>query len=297
MNCTPVFAGLADCQSLLKKVNGVMPTVKGTVYTRTTFITESVIKLGIASVTTANRNATVFPFLNYERTSDDPTIQTSNLGVKDKDLDPPPSMQGWLDASFCDYKTLQSLEGLVMDIVLFTTDGKQIGSLKADGNIKGFKAKISLRKDLPPSDNAQGSYPVDIFFRNAGEFENMLLFEPDYSFQDVLDFVAAGLTMFITTAIVQATGVVVVQVNERCTDTGKAGLTAPDFEILSSNAEGVVAVQSIVDDGLGQYTVTIKEDGGATFIPVGEFYTMQASDDDSSFITFLSNVIKETVLA
>ena len=297
MNCTPYFAGLADCQSLLKKVKGVMVTEKGTTYTFATFVTESVLHLGIADATTANRNASVFPFLNYERTTDDPSIQTSNLGIKDKDLDPPPSMQGWLDASFCDYKTLHSLEGLALDIVLFTTDGKQIGTVKSDGSVKGFRAKISTRKDLPPSDNAQASYPVDILFRNASEFENAVVFEPDYSFDDVLDFVPAGLNVRITTAYSVSTGKVTVKVTERCTDTGKTGLAAADFEVLASDGDAPVSVTVATDNGLGEYELTINEDVGGTpsALDSGDFYKLQVSDDDSTYVTFLSNVIKEVV--
>lgn len=295
MNCTPVYAGLADCGRLLKKVNGVMITDKGTEYTDTTFVTESVIKLGIASLTTALRNATVLPFINYERTTDDPSIQTSNLGIKDKDLDPAPSMQGWLDMSLCDYKTIHELEGIWFDVVLFTTDGLQFGTKKSDGAVKGFRCKIATRKDLPPSDNSQSSFPVDFYFRNADEFKNIMVFDPDYNFADVLDFVPVGLGLSITTAY--AAGDVVLQVNERCTNTGKTGLVLADFEILQSNGAPIVAVTVLVEDGLGQYTLTIKADSAGTpaNIASGKFYTMQASADDATFATYLSNVIKETV--
>ena len=294
---TPFYSGLADCKALWSKVVGIGIMDKGTTFTRATFVAPGTWHTAIASATEANRTTMILPVLNYENTSDDPSIQTSNLGVKRKDLDPPPSMQVWLDISPCDYKTLFAHEGIAFEVVLFLQGKKQLGTLTSAGAVKGFRATISLRRNAPPSDNAMSSYPVDIFFDLVDEFEDFYVDDADYGFKTLLDYVPAGLSMYIKTAIVQATGTVVVQVNTRCTNTGKTGLVAADFEIWDSNAEGVVAVQSATDNGGGQYTVVIKEDGGATFIPVGEWYEMYCGDDDATYQTYQSNVVKETVLA
>jgi len=297
MKCaTPYFSGLADCQKLMQKVVGIGLTLKGTTFTKATFITEATWNVGIASKTTASRNATVFPFTNYERTTDDATINTTNLGYKDKDSDPAPSMTGWLDISYCDYKTLFSLEGTAFDAVLFLQDGTQFGSLKSDGTIKGFRCKINVRKDLPPSDNSQSSYPVLINFRSADEFENGYIDQPDYSFDDIKDMVPVGLALSITTPLVAATGVVVVQVNKRCTDTGYAGLLIADWEVLATNGEPPVGVTVMVDDTQGQYTLTINEDvgGSPSALEAGEWATIQCSDEDATptYLTYLSNALK-----
>ena len=294
---TPFYSGLADCKALWKKVVGIGIMDKGVTFTRATFVAPGTWRTAIASATEATRTTMILPFLNFENTTDDPSVQTSNLGVKRKDLDPPPSMQGWLDLSPCDYKTLFGLEGIAFEVVLFLQGKQQVGSLKSDGNIKGFRATISLRRNLPPSDNALGSFPVDIFFDLVEEFENFYVDDVDYGFNTLLDYVPVGLSLAITTPIVQATGVVIVLVKNRCTNTGKTGLIAADFEILSSNAEGVVAVQSASDDGLGVYTLVVKEDGGATFIPVGEYYEIFTGDDDATYQTYLSNSVKEYLLA
>ena len=233
---TPFYSGLADCKALWKRVVGVAIMDKGTTFTRATFIAPGTWHTAIASATLATRTTTVLPFLNYENTSDEPGIQTSNLGIKRKDLDPAPSMQGWLDISPCDYKTLFRLEGISFEIVLFLQGGLQFGTISSLGVIKGLRGTVSLRRGLPPSDNAMTSYPVDIFFDLVQEFEDFYVDQPDYSFNTLLDYVPAGLNLSVTTAIIQATGVIVVQVNTRCTSTGKTGLAAADFEIVASNA-------------------------------------------------------------
>ena len=291
------YAGLADCKALWKKVDGIAIMDKGVTFTKTTFIAPGTWHTAIASATFATRTTMILPFLNYENTTDDASIQTGNLGAKRKDLDPPPSMQGWLNLSPCDYKTLFGLEGISFEVVLILKGGLLFGTEKNDGNIKGCRATISLRRNIPPSDNAMSSYPVDIFFDFVDEFEDFHIAQPDFRFNTLVDFIPNGYTLSVVTAIIQATGVIVIQVDLRCTGTGVTGLTAPDFEIAASNAEGVVAVQSIVEDGGGQYTLTIKEDGGATFIPVGEWFELFAGDDDATYQTFVSNLIKETVLA
>jgi len=294
---TPYFAGLADCKALWKRVVGFAITEKGTTFTRTTFTTEGTWHTAISAIALASRTTVVLPLLNYENTTDDASIQTGNLGAKRKDLDPPPSMQAWLDLSPCDYKTLFSLEGTSFDVVLFLQGGIQMGSLKSDGNIKGFRATISLRRNLPPSDNAMSSFPVDIFFDLVDEFEDFYLDTPDYTFNTLLDFVPAGLDVYVSTAIVQASGVIIIQVNKRGTKTGLTGLAAADFEVLESNAEGVVAFTGATDNGLGEYSCIVKEDGGSTFIPVGEWFSFQVSEKDATptYLTYESPAVKVTV--
>ena len=297
MKCSdPYFAGLADCQKLMQKVIGIALTEKGTTFTKATFIAEATWNANIASVTTATRNTTVLPFTNYERTTSDATVNETNLGFKDKDTDPAPSMVGWLDISYCDYKTLFSLEGTAFDVVLFLQDNTQFASQKSDLTIKGFRAKINVRKDLPPSDNSQSSYPVEINFRSAREFENGYIDIPDHTFDDVLDMVPVGLSLSVTTALNATTGVAVVQVNKRCTDTGQAGLVLADWEVLASNGTPTVGVTVMVDDTQGQYTLTINEGVGGTpgALEAGEWAIIQCSDEDAgpTYLTYLSNVLK-----
>ena len=297
MKCTtPYFAGLADCQKLMQKVVGIGLTKKGTTWTSATFVTPASWNVAIASVTTASRTATVLPFTNYERTTDDATVNTTNLGYKDKDSDPAPSMNGWLDISYCDYKTMFDLEGTAFDAVLFLQDGTQFATQQSDGAIKGFRCKISVRKDLPPSDNSQSSYPVSINFRSAQEFENGYIDMPDYSFDDIKDMVPVGLSLSITPARVAATGVVVVQVNKRCTDTGYAGLVLADWEVLASNGTPTVGVTVMVDDTQGQYTLTINESVGGSpgALEAGEYAVIQCSDEDAgpTYLTYLSQALK-----
>ena len=301
-NCNVgVFSGLADVICQLGKINGIMVTEKGTAFTDATFIAPSTHHVGIASITTASRTSMVYPMKRgYENTTDDITIQTSNLGYKEKDGEPIPSMVGMLDVGAVDYQTLQDLETSLWDIVLFTDKKKQVGCKNSSGSTKGFRARIAFKYGLPPSDNVQTSYPVYIFFDDADEFKNVVYASPSYSFQDLRDYVPVGLDMSITTAYATGTSTVIVKVVKRGTGVGLAGLVAADFEVLESNGTSVVGVVSIVDNGQGSYDVIIQEDtaGSANALESGEYYILQASDEDATptYLTYLSNAIKETVV-
>ena len=296
MSCeTGYFAGLSDVICKLGKINGFMLTDKGTTFTDTQFVTESVHHLGIASATTASRDSMVFPVLNYENTTDDVTIQTSNLGYKDTDGKPIPSALFHIDVGACDYQTLKGLEGKLFDVILFTDEGKQIGARTSTlSTVKGFRAKIAFKYGLPPSDNGQLQFAVYMFFRSQSEFENVTYASPSYSFTDLVDFVPVGLTVRVTTAYVTGTKTTVVMVTKRSTGLGHIGLAAADFEILESTGEATVSVVSFTDNGLGSYDLVIQN-GSSAALASGEWYKLQASDDDATYNTYQSNVMKETV--
>ena len=299
MECgTGYFAGLADMLCKIGKVDGIMLTNKGTTFTDLTFLTESTHHVNIASATTASRVAMVYPVINFDRTTDEVTIQTSNLGYKDKDGNPVPSALAYLDISAKDYETLQGLEGKLFDVILFTDELKQVGYRKGLNTNLGLRAKVAFVYDLPNNENGQLQYPMYLFFRSPAQFKSTALGRPDYLFTDLVDFVPTGYDVRVTTAYTSGTGQATVKVTNRTTGLGIIGLAAADFEVLESNGEAPVSVTIATDQGLGSYLLTVHEDvgGSPTALDTGEYFKLQVSDDDATYVTALSNVIKETVL-
>jgi hypothetical protein len=297
MGCeTPYFSGLGNCQKLLSKVVGIGITLKGTTFTDATFISASGWKAAIASSTPATRTAIVLPLKVYEKTTDAPGIETSNLGIKDITSTPPPSMVGYIDASACDYATLHGLTGTKFDVVLFLADGTMVGTRTVAGAIKGFRAILGTRGDLPQADNAQQSYPVYVFFRTAQEFMNQVFSVPSLSLDDVLDYVPVGLTLVADSTFAASTGVVTLHVYKRGTTEGKTGLVLADITVLESNATAPTQTTIVTEVGQGVYTVTINESIGATPGPLeaGEWVKLQVALIASTFITYQSNVLKIT---
>ena len=290
------FAGLADILCKLGKVKGIQLTNKGTTFTVATFVTEATHHLNIASKTLASRKSMVYPLLSFEKTTDDITIQTSALGVKDKDGDPIPSALAYLDISAADYQTLKGLENQWWDIILYTDQGRQFGT-QTGVNYKGLRAKIAFKYDLPPQDNAQTSYAMYIFFREADQFKNLAYAAPDYNFNDLLDFVPVGMKLEITTAYLIETSTVVVKVTKRGTDDAITGLDAADFYVNASDGTPVVSVVSITDNGGGSYSLLLQQNTAVTAaaLTAGSYYILQAAQDDATYATYLSNVVREVV--
>lgn len=297
MGCeTPYFAGLGDCHALLSKVIGSGITLKGTTFTDATFIADATWKANIASSTPANRNTLVLQHLDYERTTDAATIETSNLGRKTQGVSAPPSMAASLDMGAYDYQTLFGLMGSKFDIVLFLADGKRMGTRKANGTIKGFRAEIAVRGDLPPADSSQKSFPVNFFFSDAKEFENIVIMSASSSFEETKDYVPVGLTLVADSTLSASTGVVTLHAYKRGTTEGKTGLVLADITVLESNATAPTATTIVTEVGQGVYTVTINESIGATpgALEAGEWVKVQVALIASTFITYQSNVLKIT---
>lgn len=297
MGCeTPYFSGLGTCQALLPKVVAVGITLKGTTFTDATFVTESTWKAGISTSTAANRNTIIVPLRVYEKTSDEPEITTSNLGIKDKTNEPAPSMVGYAYAGIMDYVYMHVLAGNKFDVVLFLQDGSQVACRKSDNAIKGFRAMIETRADLPMADNAQNSYPLYFFFQSADEFKNLVIKHPDYSYNDLLDYVPVGADVYQGSTLSASTGVVTLNVYARGTTKPVLGLVTADFTVLESNGTATVAVSTVTEVGQGVYTVTIQEDTGGTAnaLEAGEWAVVQVNKIASTFITYASQPIKIT---
>ena len=109
------YQGLSpDCQLFLRKVKSVLMTNVGVTSTAAEFIDLDANKLIVAAA--AGATGIVIDFSRgYERTTDDPEITTSNLGLKEKTFDPLPSLTGMAKLSACDYKTLFAADGQTFD--------------------------------------------------------------------------------------------------------------------------------------------------------------------------------------
>jgi hypothetical protein len=293
MSCNNAyFNSWSACQSLLKRMNGGFLQIKGGTWTDTTAVDLATWHTAISSVTTANRLLLPLPILSFENTTDAPEILTAPFGKKSKGNNPIPSGIVYLDASLCDYKYLHDLENIKYEFIPTFEDGTMWMSRKAAGTLKGFRCDVATVAGLPPSD-ANQSYPLHIFFDNYSEFKNVVVIsDQQFSFNDLMDYMPVALDMRITTAM--NAGVVNVLVTVRGTDEGKTGLAAADFEVMKSNATPTVVVTAVTDSGLGNYAVTIKKDNDGTpaNMAAGDYAYLQASDDDSTYVTYLSNSIK-----
>ncbi len=287
------FNGWGVCSSMMELMNGSLLQDKGKTWTDTTAISEDAWHTAIADDDKAIRSVLPIPIMSFENTTDDVTIDTSPLGKSSISAKPIPKGIIYLDASICDYKHIHALGGVSYEFFPTFQDGSMWGTRKSDGTIKGFRVKLGTKAGLPPDDKNQ-SFPIYLFFDSYTEFEDVVVINPDFNFSDLLDYTPAGLDVLITTAY--AAGDVVIKVTERGTGAGHTGLAAADFEVMASNGAPLVSVTAAVDDGLGQYTLTIQEDSAGTpaDLSSGEYAVVQAHDDDATYLTYLSHAFKVT---
>lgn len=292
MSCeNAYFSGWGACAALMDKMNGGSLQDKGVTWTDTTAVDSATWHGKIAGLTDAARTVLMTPINAFENTTEDVEMTTTQLGKTSITGKPIPKGIIYLDASLCDYKQLHALEDSYFEYVPFFQNGSYWMTRKTDGTLKGFRCKMYTKAGLPPEDKTQ-SYPVYLMFDNYAEFEDVVVISPDFGFNDLVDYSPVGLDIRVTTAYTG--GDVVVKVTTRCTGNGKTGLLAADFAVLNSSAEPTVVVTAAVDDGLGQYTLTIQKDNDGTpaNLAAGEYAVIQAADDDATYVTYLSHSLK-----
>ena len=292
MSCQDAyFTGWSQCKGLMEKMEGAVINEKGTSFTEATTALLATWQANIAAATEAGRVSNPFPIMSFENTTDDISIATTSLGKSYKDGNPIPKGVLYLDASVCDYNTLHSLEGITFQMTPFFQGGTHWQTKKSDGTLEGFTVRLATKAGLPPEDKQQ-SYPVYLFFDNYSEFEKIVVVDPGFGFNEVYDLAPIGMTLSEVTAYTG--GDVVVKVVTRCQGTPKTGLSADDFLVLDSNATPTVAITNATDDGLGQYTLTIKKDNAGTpaNLAASDWVVLQAQEVGTTYVDYLSQDLK-----
>jgi len=271
-------------------IGGILQFKGGTAWTSTTMEDSATWRNVLSLIAESSRDALALPVDSFVNTTDEAEILTSARGKKSIGKKPVPSGTIYLDASICDYQRMLDLEDQWFDFFPFFEGGSIWATKLSDGTFRGFRCKIGMVAGLPPEDKTQ-SFPIHIFFNNYDEFTKIHTFvNHEWSYDELLDYVPVGMNLSETTAM--ANGVVVVQLDVRGSGEGKTGVSeTTDWVVLKSNGEPTVATTVVVDDGGGQYTLTIK-DGDSASMAAGKYYYLQAHQDDATYITYLSEAVK-----
>jgi hypothetical protein len=281
------YQGLAACQAMLGKVKGLLITTSGATATKANLINLTANRV-IVSSASGMTGMLLDISRGYERTSADPEINTSNLGLAEKTMNSLPSLRGFLNVSMCDYKTMIDLDGLEFDVRLLTNNNLWMVTEQSAGTVKGFRAKLVVRWDLPVSDNGQTNYPIDVYFTDSSEWETPYYAGSSFSFTELMDYVPAGIDISLGTAYTG--GDVILDSRERCTLTAYNGFDAvADWESIESNAAGITI--SAVSTALGLNTITIKKNTTVN-LAASDWVRIQGKLTDGTYWTHVSNVFK-----
>lgn len=291
MKCEPFFySGFSDCDMLFKDVVGAMIMDKGQL------LADPSEK---ATYTTIFAGATALTGMfapisrSYQNNTAEPERNTSVVGFTEKTSDPLPMLVGFLNKSYCDYKTLYGIDGKEKDIVLFLKNGKVWHTENASGGAIGFRAKISIRKNAPAADNSVENFPIYIDFMYMEDLDNAKLTTLAFSIKDLNDTVPVGLNMVVATAY--TAGNVVISINKRCSLTPFSGIiAASEFEVLytepgSNDLDIDVTAVNVTSASVGKYILTIKKDASTTPANLTKGVWIRSKVVAASLVTYISD--------
>jgi hypothetical protein len=294
MNCEPFYySGLSDCNELFKDVIGIGIYDKATAISAPqTLATHTAIIAGIASQT-----GMFVPLTNgsYQNNTAEPDRNTNQLGISRKVSDPLPMLVGFIDRSYCDYQTLNGIDGKEKDVILFLKSGKVWHSKNSSGGYIGFRANISKRHNAPLADNSVEGMPIYIDFEYLEDLKNGMITTLNFSVKELVDAIPVGLNMKVSTAY--SAGDVIVDINKRCSLTPFADITdETSFEVLYTETGSTdldIDVTAVVKTSaaIGRYTLTIKKDASTTPANITSGVWIRAVENDGSVLTYVSQPV------
>lgn len=290
-NCkTFYYSGLSDCKALFKDVAGAVIMDKGqTLSNPAELATYKAIIAG-----TSSQTGIYLSFLSssYQNNTAEPERNTNALGVSRKVSDPLPMLIGFVERSYCDYKTLYDIDHQDKEIVLLLKSGVAWHTKNSSDVKTGFRSGISIRKNAPSADNSVENFPVYMDFQYVDDLNNAEITSLNFSIKELDDAVPVGLNMSLVTAY--AAGDVVVQINKRCTLTPFADITdQTSFEILepasgSTDLDIDVTAAALTSASIGRYTLTIQRNASSTPADLTSGVWIRAVEDDGSNLTYVS---------
>ena len=280
MSCVAYLPnGSVDCKVPMAPVKGVIITTKSFSFGGLTAI-HSYATWKAAVDTTL----TMYPLrglTSYEVTTEDSATTTTQKGQTYEGTRPAPKGLFYVDSNLCDYtELLRTLKGGQYGIVYYLEDGNfLVKRNKYTGNFSPFPARLYAGgKGIPLPSDIGNNFPVRIYHLDADDFEDAALVDPQFDYEDLIAATPAGLNMWVTTP--WASTKVVVMITDRA-GTGRAGLIATDFVIISSNFLTTPAVASIVDNTGGSYDLVITK-ATSTALSAGDHVVVQARDSAST---------------
>ncbi|MEE9190264.1 MAG: hypothetical protein V3U16_05795 [Candidatus Neomarinimicrobiota bacterium] len=281
-----------DCQIPLEEVLNVWVTDKDLSYSYTGKKSLSGWKADIQQNLTNHGAAGLDSFNN---TTDDPNVVTGAVSKAKKITSTPlPSFEFFLDSNFCDFKeVLQTLEGGNYGIFYELQDGTLLGSIDTSGTeigyFKPFKCNITASSKLLQETDATTAFKVFVNHTNKQQLKDQFIFDPVWDIAELHTAMPNGLSLVATA--VYAAGDQTVHVNNRCAS-NKTGILLVDWDENESLGNvDTPAVTAIVEDGAGDYTLTVQKDSVPADLVDDDFAVIRVNIISGSDTTDLSGYI------
>ena len=290
MSCEPYYySGLSDCDALFKDVIGVcVLNKKQTLSSPEALATYTAIFAG-----TSAQTGIYLPISRgYQNNTAEPELTTSQVGFTEKTSDPLPALVGFLNKSYCDYKTLWGLDNAEKDLVFVLKNGYIWHTRNSENAVGGFRAKLNTRRNAPSADNSQEAFPIYMNFKYIDDFDEAGVTKLSFTIKEFEDVVPVGLGMKLVTAY--TAGDITVDIMLRCTTSPFADITdETSFEILytepgSTDLDIDVTAVDKTSAAIGRYILTVKKDASTTPADLTKGVWIRAIEDDGTKVTYVS---------
>ena len=289
-----------SCLKLPDGVKNIIITDDDVTFTQTSFTDYDVWETNIGTnLDTWLANQVV----NYDPTTDDPTINTAGLGQKFLTRKPTPSGVFYLEANVCDFNLMVgSLKGGIYRVIFILEDGTMMATFRRTTTgltIRGLQARITAQEiGIPVADAKENSFPLYVNFTSQVEFENRYFDRPDITDWDpridLITLLPVGVDVVVENPYVETTEEYKVAMVAPCR-TRVADLTDSDISVVSSKLSGTAgaAVTSLTYSAALQNYILIFEDGGSVALVAADEVVWKV-DETNTYASLDVKVIVES---
>ena len=228
---------------------------------------------------------------DYDKTTDDASIETTAFNKKLVNRLGTPSMIAFFDTNVGDYnQLLATLKGGTYGVMFLLEDNTLVARDGGDGLVKPFTCRITASgADIPLKETLANSYPAIVNFTSVSEFKKRLFKVPAWDVNEaILLALPVGLDILAAGAFGAVADEIEVQINERSGD-AVTGLAVADFEVTESNDLDTPAVTTVVDNGLGSYTLTLEKGAVPASLDPGDYMVIRVKALTALVVDQISN--------
>jgi hypothetical protein len=203
-----------------------------------------------------------------------------------------PMVIGHAKSNACDFlEYLKAFGGGTYEVMFLDADNNII-AYNNGSDILGFKTSIQAQPfGIGSREGQESQYQIKFYFRAPEEFSSYIVTPVNYTINQLLLLAPVGLSLFENTAYVPGTGVIVMDVEKRCTGIEETATFTGEV-IKTNHAGGASAVTVTPVFSTDKYNVTIA--AGAGQLAAGEYCEFRLVAQTGSVYDKVSDVYKVT---
>lgn len=205
-----------------------------------------------------------------------------------------PMVVGHAKSNACDFlEYLKAFGGGTYEVMFIDADNN-IMAYNNGTSILGFQTSIQAQPfGIGSREGQESQYQIKFYFRDAEQFSKYAVVPVNYSVNQLLLLAPVGLSLFENVAYVTGTGIIVMDVEKRCTGVEETAVFTGEA-IKTNHTGGLSAITVTPVLATDKYTVTIA--AGAGQLAVGEYVTFRLVAKTSSVYDKVSDTYTVTAV-